>query len=1779
MSRASLIITILSIACARAYGQFELIPRQPSGAIFEVEESSPPVEELSPERGDVEWSQRDWNAARQEVEEGPKESTLASGSTSQILLTTAAPSLPPAEVEAPQYGASLSVTGRKVIGFNVSEKRFTNQQTTVNRPQDTHLFDIQQQLQIRMQGKVGPKITVNVDYDDTKENKQDISVVYQGDPEEVVQYASFGDIDLSLPATEFVSYNKQLFGIRANLKYKSLSAILIGSRTKGTTRTKQFFGNTQFEAKDIQDTAYLRRQYYDLTFGNPARLPIPVGSEQIFLDEQNPNVATLVNTSSITADDLGNSAVTYTGNFRRLAPGQDYTVDYAKGVLTLRVAAQPQHVLIADFTNANGTRLASNSSPASIDAAGTGRPKLIKTTSDLPIVLPGATDPAPGQVGWQQELKTHYSVGRNQLVRDDGRGNFILRVVDQNHNEVGSGLNPAQKYPDGIEVDFENGTFRLLRPFGDPSNPATPDTQIYAPTPLSRRLIHVEYHFRFKTFTLDPSLVLNSETVIVDGVKLTRNVDYFIDYDVGFLSFFNPERIGPNSEIDVTYEVAPFGGVGTESLLGARVGYDVNSHWALGSTLLYQAGARPPTTPNINDLPRSLLVYEGDSQLKNLRLLPFLTGSFSLEAAQSRANPNLAGFALVDNMEGVKQSDGAALDKNLWSIAANPAGSPPADPRAVNLANANVRTLDINPNAQANAGDVQLVLQVGYDFASYGSSEVSVVFPFSNSGLDFSQKTFLEVVMFAPNSPSLPGPQLNFHLGQINEDADGTGGTTLFCSNGTTLVNAPKTEDINCDGVLQPSEDIGWLYAPPGLASGRVGGNNGRIDTEDLNHNGRLDAEDFSGCSVGYAASAGCPTALFDTTQASSITAPNFTGWHTFQIPLNISSATAQNWAAIHQIRLSMKQFPGGATSGYIQIARLAVVGNTWQQPQVQGAGGMSVGAVNNADNPSYIPIFSAGGDAQSVFTDLYGSVQQQEQLANTSKITEQSLELRFDGLTPGSTSFTQRHFASPIDISQHKQLRFLLYGNAPPASPSLTGSTFFLRIGDDVNNWEVHVPAGFPGWQLITLNLASSLGNGVADTITNGSPYAVAVSSNGSPNLQSIGQLSAGLYNTSGGNVSGAMWLDEIHVSQSQTRVGNAQKAQADFDVPGWMSFGGKHRYLDRNFQTPVSVVTNQDNQQDSGYLNFKRIGVFPMSFNVNRTITDTPNVAGTGNLSNLVNQLQQGRVAHWNGTGSGAFSYGAWPKLSLNYTRDLTDYDLLERKDDRNTYASALGYAVPGDVRVLPKTVDLGYSLTRYMVDFQRPEVLALPGNFNTDEFTNNYTAKLSFTPWAQTTFAPSYSLTEVNEKRIDYTSGSPVFSRYPKAMTQVAGANLNLKLAKWLSPTMNYQVTTIENNNLSSTSFLVNGTSATFDVGDLKTVNRNANGGVTLPLNFAEILPKVKPLRSLNVQTSYQLQDGDVWQNVERGLDTRSSLWIRSPLRPNSPVAQETNLTLRDTITSTQRWSPLEAYGLAGRWAPFKTLSLTNNYVLSLQKSVVTGTPSRTRTTTLPDVVASMSQLEALIGTQRWMSNTVLNLKSSFHKTENFDVSLAHDQAFGADLRFIFKSKFDTSMSGNYRTSDSEDLRSLVVTQTTEHEDGSIQTTFDVKAWRFTPKVDFSRDVAKQGDGLLTQDTKVITPSVLARADLTLPRGLKLPLGKLIIFTNRIIWTNTLSFAIRRSDVAQTDNNNLLNFTTSADYELAKNLRMTINGSAQSLHHLFLPEENFFAYQLGTTLTFQF
>ena len=149
-----------------------------------------------------------------------------------------------------------------------------------------------------------------------------------------------------------------------------------------------------------------------------------------------------------------------------------------------------------------------------------------------------------------------------------------------------------------IEMDFEAGIFELKSrlPFAD-----VYAKNVSAGTPL-HAIFSVEFLAVERNYRLRPNIVLQSEVVEVDGRRVTRDLDYFIDYDIGIVTFFNDDLIRESTVIEFTYEFAPFGGQLGETLVGARGTYDIFDNktlygfsvdkWSVGSTALFNFAAK-----------------------------------------------------------------------------------------------------------------------------------------------------------------------------------------------------------------------------------------------------------------------------------------------------------------------------------------------------------------------------------------------------------------------------------------------------------------------------------------------------------------------------------------------------------------------------------------------------------------------------------------------------------------------------------------------------------------------------------------------------------------------------------------------------------------------------------------------------------------------------------------------------------------------------------------------------------------------------------------------------------------------------------------------------------------------------------------------------------------------------------------------------------------------------------------------------------------------------------
>ena len=155
-----------------------------------------------PFRSDVEWYLRKYNERKSYqklIEIMQKESKDGSKRKGQMM-----------EVVGMDLGnlgrASLSLNGNVTITGNMIFQDQELVRSSLSQTQNTHLeFDQKQHLNI--QGKIGDRITVNMDQDSERQFdwENNIRIAYDGLEDDIVQKIEAGNISLSLPSTKYLS--------------------------------------------------------------------------------------------------------------------------------------------------------------------------------------------------------------------------------------------------------------------------------------------------------------------------------------------------------------------------------------------------------------------------------------------------------------------------------------------------------------------------------------------------------------------------------------------------------------------------------------------------------------------------------------------------------------------------------------------------------------------------------------------------------------------------------------------------------------------------------------------------------------------------------------------------------------------------------------------------------------------------------------------------------------------------------------------------------------------------------------------------------------------------------------------------------------------------------------------------------------------------------------------------------------------------------------------------------------------------------------------------------------------------------------------------------------------------------------------------------------------------------------------------------------------------------------------------------------------------------------
>lgn len=1646
--------------------------------------------------------------------------------------------LPPGIITELPFESQLSLSGRKLIGIDYSARKYDKEED--GKRKNTSSLNMDQELQMRIFGRVGNRLDINVDYDDTVD-KKDISLVYKGQPGEFIQEAAFGDISVTLPSTEFMGYSKELFGLKVDTRYQGFNMNAFFSKTKGASEIKRFEGNTQLERKTIADTEYIRMKYFSIKDPNllPSK-PIKSGTARVYLDYQriDPNLNISITTST-PLNYLKNSVSPgneYRGNFVLLVAGQDYTIDYNTGILTFRNQLTNNYVVAIDYQYTDNTWLSSGG-----------------LTQSTPLIIKDINNTTDTLTGHTMELKTYYNLGSLKIIRDNGRGNFTLEVKDLN-GDTPSIINPGGKavpaYPSTITVDFENGVFNLTPVDGEPLA-----DDLYTLNNHRYNFI-TEYQYVVKILTLRPDIVPQSEKVVIDGKTLTANIDYIIDYDMGILTIINETMITATSVVDVSYDYSMFGSEAESTLIGTRANLNLTNNISVGGSFLYDFSAKGSVLPDIRSTPTSLMVGEGDVKITDLTIDPLnMTVNASAEYAISSQNDNSSDKALIDSMDSAVYEDSASMIDENWFHSAT--GNPTVKRNLNELSwkSYDVYLRDISKDLEITDGQKQLVLEVNYDVTT--RSQIAIGQKISTSGYDFSKKLYMEVWIKGDGQGAKFAVD---YATNINEDADGDG--------------ALDTEDKDNNGIISPWEDTGQTYHNIDGSISYIGAHNGRLDTEDLNGNGILDtSEDIAG---GIDLNSGALTITDE--NGVSHSSIDWTGWKRFKIPLDMTSP--ENWKNIRIVRFRLIR-SGGGQSGKIIIGKVAIVGNKWEKEDTNPLNVVSSIGVTDAN---YVSLLT-----NSYYQDLYDT-------DNSTRKDERALNLQYTSDILANSVYS----GEALNVSKYDSIRFFVYPkNAQPGDKII-----FRAGGNNDNYFEYSLSltaADMGKWKIVKID---QKGNGSATKWSSADPNAVisVVGTPSLEKVSQISLGVNPSSSTFSGEVwfNEIHVMGSKKINGTAWRAGGNMRWNGN-DTVGAISIGADRKAIDRDFQTISAGVYNRDYLEDNAYISFDgfKTGtqmLLPMRANLSKTRTITPDVID--NDSNLISIKDEGTVVTYSGYGETSLDLGVdFPKIAAQYSRAIIDSSEIEQLEDREIISGSLVYNNPVMFPLLPINVTANAQIINsyYKVYPSTPitdsdAFLGLDtfktyidiSEYHTLEQSEMFSVKLPFKFSKGILFSPSYIINKVKEKNHDFDQEID----YDKTLNQTVGASLVLGLVSWFSPTFTYSINTKENYDVNASTDPAN----LLIPGQKKYIERSGIGEISWNLNAYDIAP-TQYLKSLVFSAYYKLQDSDSYDNVDKDFDSigfaTDKLWIRNNNLMDLMPSYSTNSYIvksilnRDDIRVNGRYMPFEAFKLKGFLSPLNTVTANFTYTESSENSYVTGTIKDVYTQIWPELLIGMSRIERFFGEIAWMSDTQMNFKYHNKNITTYGVSIAEDRMYGFDYRFKLLKKLDLyfSYENTDTNEDDYDTHGSISDGLSKKIVG--QSAFDWGKWRFSLRYENEDQWKTNAEGKYASQVLRNNYLLQINSDMTFPAGIKIPfIKKILPLRNRIIFLSNIKYITQESEAnIETDNNTNYGANLSADYEVSKYFRITLGASYERFEYTYNSDLNYTDLAFVSKLTIQF
>ncbi|HEX2611438.1 MAG TPA: hypothetical protein VHK68_10545, partial [Gemmatimonadales bacterium] len=574
------------------------------------------------------------------------------------------------------------------------------------------------QVNVRSSGILGERVHLAIDYDTERDftANNNVQVYYQGLEDEIVRRIEVGTVTFQPPQSRFLTaaIPANNFGVNARFEVGPFQIQTLAATQKGSQLAQRTYtiGQTTSQPQDrqLRDLDFETGRFFwvvdpktaipgypqidilNLTRGTvaPANQPTDVRVYR-YRPPQSQTVAD-PNLGGITATARATDPSQSFGPVRwqLLIQGTDYYVDPSGLWIALATKLDQNDYLAVSYRTAAGTTV--GSFPAEDRGQG--------STDSLRLIVQPKT--GPEAVTFDYEMRQIYRVAGtdldptslqvnlsvNRSERPQGGATTYLALLglasptDQNVFDRDNRLFPRSRDPDASDLLRESYlVFPTLTPFADPrlttqersdSLYRTPQYLLLTQGPPARFQIRLRYNSTGagdrSTLSLGALQIKDgSEQLSLGGRRLERGVDYTISYDLGQVTFLNPDALfgSGTAQINARFEEQGLFAVAPTTILGLATTYNLGETGTVNLIGMFQqeqsAFNRPPlgfeASANLIGGVNTALHFKptGVSRfLSHLTSKPATAPSLldvNAEVALTKPDPNRSGQAYLEEFE------------------------------------------------------------------------------------------------------------------------------------------------------------------------------------------------------------------------------------------------------------------------------------------------------------------------------------------------------------------------------------------------------------------------------------------------------------------------------------------------------------------------------------------------------------------------------------------------------------------------------------------------------------------------------------------------------------------------------------------------------------------------------------------------------------------------------------------------------------------------------------------------------------------------------------------------------------------------------------------------------------------------------------------------------------------------------------------------------------------------------------------------------------------------